>query len=180
MKHLTNRQKNNQPALTLLELVITVAIFAILTLIITRLYVQVLNAQDRILDEQNIVSDLNYSMGIFLDESRRATQQATAAPTCGGDACPNNNYFCSKSTNDMVCLVGKDATQVYYWKNANGLIEAHRGSNSYVITSNDVSFPSTFLFDEVTGRGDQLQIQIRAKGNDQYGQEIFYENYITR
>ncbi|HRH21664.1 MAG TPA: type II secretion system protein [bacterium] len=166
-------------ALTLLELVVTVALFAILTLSITKLYIQVLSAQDRILDEQNIIADLNYASSVFIDEAKRSALQVVPASGCGDTAAVNcqNKYFCAASDLSKACMMNKGLVRINYYTDT-GLFKATRGGSIYSITSSDISFSATKL--EPNSSGDQLNVQIKASGDNQYQQEIFYQNYITK
>lgn len=174
-----SQRKNNQQALTLLELVVTVALFAILTLAITKLYIQVLNAQDRILDEQNIIADLNYATAVLTDEARRSALQTVPAAACGDTPMANcqDKYFCSSTVFDRACMMAKNSTRINYYTDA-GIFKATRGGSIYGITSSDITFSSTKF--ESNAAGDQLNIQIQADGDNQYHQKIYYENYITK
>ena len=172
-------------ALTLLELVVTVALFAILTLSITKLYIQVLSAQDRILDEQNIIADLNYASSVFIDEAKRSAIQVVPASGCGDITAVNytaavdcqNKYFCATSDLSKACMMSKSLVRINYYTDT-GLFKATRGGSIYSITSSDISFSATKL--EPNSSGDQLNVQIKASGDNQYHQEVFYQNYITK
>ena len=166
-------------ALTLLELVVTVALFAILTLSITKLYIQVLSAQDRILDEQNIIADLNYASSVFIDEAKRSAIQVVPASGCGDTAAVNcqNKSFCAASDLSKACMMNKSLVRINYYTDT-GLFKATRGGSIYSITSSDISFSATKL--EPNSSGDQLNVQIKASGDNQYQQEVFYQNYITK
>lgn len=174
MRPILNSQTNNK-GLTLLELVVTVALFAIMSLVITRLYLQVLSAQDRILDEQNIISDLNYATAIFLDDARRASVHMNF--TCDSTPCTDGQYFCTVS--NRACLTGRNLSQVDYYNNGGVMTADLALVNHYAITSTDVTVNSMTL--QTSGSaGDQIEIKIKASGNNQYNQSIFYQNYITK
>lgn len=166
-------------ALTLLELVVTVALFAIVSLAITKLYIQVLNTQDRILDEQNIIADLNYATAVFLDESRRSVLQTEPAMACADTPAVNcaNKFFCASVSLDRVCLRGRDYARINYYT-ANGLFQALRGGSTYGITASDVNFSASSF--RVNAAGDQVDIKIKAQGDNQYQQQVFYQNYLTK
>jgi prepilin-type N-terminal cleavage/methylation domain-containing protein len=165
--------------LTLLELVVTVALFAVVSLAITKLYLQVLSAQDRILDEQNIIADLNYATTVFVDEARRSVLQTEPAGACGDTLGINcaNKFFCSSSVADRVCLMGRDYARINYYTAA-GLFQALRGGSTYGITSSDINFSvASFRANTV---GNQIDIKIEASGDNQYQQKVFYQNYLTK
>jgi len=167
----------NNLGLTLLELVVTVALFAILTLVITKLYIQVLSAQDRILDEQNLVADLNYATSVFMDESRRASMQMAPFPCTGALPSCQNKFFCSAPGDVTACMVSAGVNPVNYY-NDQGIFKVMRVTPIYAITSSDITINSMKL--QADTDGQQLRIQFKASGNNQYGQSIYYQNYITK
>jgi type II secretory pathway pseudopilin PulG len=172
---MTNPKSHLKSALTLLELVITVALFAILTLVITRIYMQVLSAQDRILDEQNIVSNLNYATAVFIDQASKVT--AHTLPDCFGNNTCNGQYYCTNGDNDKACFNNQEPpTAVNFIKTAEGRFQVQKGA-TYDIISSDVTFSDVKM---ESATSTELMIQIEATGNSQYGQKIYYQNYITK
>lgn len=162
--------------LTLLELVVSVSLFAVLILVATKTFTKITDIQNRTKDEQNIEGDLRYAMGVFVDEVRAASKHVGPADTtCGGDVC-NNVYFCLNPTNDLLYV--RDANYIcvmYYLEN--GRLVVNRGGTSYTITSDDVTVNSLKFLPSALS--DRVLIKLKASGASDYNKSISYQTAIT-
>ncbi len=138
---------------------------------------QVLAAQDRILDEQNIVGDLAYSTAIFIDQANKVTQHQVFPPSpCGSVTDCGPNYYCADSDNKRACFIDQAGNPVHFTASS-GRFKVQRGGATYDIISNDVSFTNVIMSSS-TDR--ELILQIEATGDPQYKQKVYYQNYITK
>jgi len=180
MIKLLHKPINKRSGLTLLELIITVALFGILTLLITRIYLQVLSAQDRIIDEQNLVGDLNFVTAVFSDQALRASSHVSAFDCDDVTPCPVNEYYCVNSSKTMACLQDITIVPTNYWV-ASGKMKVQKGTpigSVYDITSSKVTF-NNIAFDTYNS-GRDISIKLEASGNSLYNQKVYYQNYFAR
>lgn len=166
--------------LTLLELVVTVALFGILSLLITRIYMQVLAAQDRIIDEQNLVGDVNFVTAVFNDQAQRASAHISTFPCDDYGICQYGRYFCVNSSGNRACMIDLSQIPTHYSVSNNKMQvdKGGTGGSFYDLTSSRVSFDNVKF--ETSTDGRQLSIKLEASGDSQYGQKIYYQNYITK
>lgn len=163
--------------LTLLELVVSVSLFAILILVATKTFTRITDIQNRTKDEQNIEGDLRYAMGVFTDEARTATVHPTPELMCGaGIPSCAGHYFCTNPTNDTLYLIDKNNVCVTYNVSGNNLV-VKRGSTTYTITSNDVIVNSVKFLP--SSLNDRILVQLKATGASDYGKSISYQTAIT-
>lgn len=138
---------------------------------------QVLAAQDRILDEQNIVGDLAYSTAIFIDQANKVTQHNALMPLdCGGTPSCGSNYYCANIAKNRACFMDQSSNRVDFIAGS-GRFKVQKGGTTYDIISNDVSFTNVIVSSS-TDR--ELILQIEATGDPQYNQKVYYQNYITK
>ena len=177
MKFLFGNHKQRQKilGLTLLELVVSISLLAVLILIATKVFTKVTDIQSRNKDEQNLEGDLRYAIGVFTDEVRTASLHQDADATCGGGSC-SSVYFCTFSNDSVLYLRDKNYACVYYAVVNNQLV-VNRSGTSYTITSNDVTVDSIkFLPSAIS---DRILIQLRAHGSADYNKSISYQTAIT-
>lgn len=167
------RYKNHK-ALTLMELVVSISLFAVLTLVATRIYTRIADLQERNRDLQNIEGDLRYAMGVFADEVKGAQlHPAGGDDDCGGAGCADE-YFCIDS--GVLYLRDKNNLCVSYSLSGTNLV-VNRGGTSYTITSDDVSIG--VLNFTASAIGDRVLVQLRASGSTDYNKAINYQTAIT-
>jgi prepilin-type N-terminal cleavage/methylation domain-containing protein len=174
IKNLTWRGKKLR-GLTLVELIVAISLFAVITLVSTRTFTKVTEIQDRTKDLQNIEGDLRYAMGVFSDELSYAILQTDTS--CGGSGC-NGKFYCITGTAPSQTLWLRDKNNVcvkYALSGTNLLVS--RGGTSYAITSDDVSI-SALAFATSTA-GDRVLVQLRATGSAEYNKSINYQTAIT-
>ena len=160
--------------LTLLELVISISLFAVLTLVATRAYTKITEIQDRTKDLQNMEGDLRYAMNVLADEAKNATPHTAGGdPACGGAGC-NNVYFCTSL--GQLYLRDKNGVCVTYSLSGSNIVINRNGTN-YTITSNDVTV-STLTFATSTA-GDRVLLKLRASGSTDYNKTINYQTAVT-
>ena len=161
--------------LTLLELVVSVSLFAILILVATKTFTRITDIQNRTKDEQNIEGDLRYAMGVFTDEARNATLHQIADAGCGGADC-SGVYFCTDASNDTLYLRDKNNICVKYHIANNNLV-VERGLNTYTITSNDVVVNTAKFLPSALS--DRILVKFKATGASDYAKSISYQTAIT-
>ena len=174
IKNLTWRGKKLR-GLTLVELIVAISLFAVITLVSTRTFTKVTEIQDRTKDLQNIEGDLRYAMGVFSDELSYASLQTDSS--CGGSGC-NGKFYCITGTapGQTLWLRDKNNVCVKYVLSGTNLMVS-RGGTSYTITSDDVSV-SALTFSTSTA-GDRVLVQLRATGSAEYNKSINYQTAIT-
>lgn len=178
MKFLASRKivKQKILGLTLLELVVSISLFAILILVATKTFTRITDIQNRTKDEQNIEGDLRYAMGVFADEARTATLHQTADLGCGGMTC-SGVYFCTDASNDTLYLRDKNNICVKYHITASNSLVVERGLNTYTITSDDVIVNSVKFLP--SSLNDRILVQLKATGASDYSKSISYQTAIT-
>ncbi len=170
--------KNGQQkilGLTLLELVVSIALLAVLVLVATKTFTKVTDIQNRTKDEQNLEGDLRYAMGVFADEVKTASLHHNMDADCGGPGC-SNVYFCTFPNSSILYVRDKNDSCVYYSVIDNQLV-VNRNGTSYTITSDDVVINSiNFLPSSLS---DRILIQLKATGASDYNKSISYQTAIT-
>lgn len=173
--------KNNKQkilGLTLLELVVSVALFAVLILVATRTFTKITDIQNRTKDEQNIEGDLRYAMGVFTDEVRAASLHLPGEPApCDTVAACNYVYYCVNDAKDTLYIRDKNNTCVSYYRSAGKSLVVERGGTTYTITSADVTVDSLKFLPSALS--DRILVEIKAHGSTDYNKSISYQTAIT-
>lgn len=166
--------KDNR-GLTLIELIVAVGLFAILTLAITRVYLRVIDVQQRINQEQNLEGDLKYAMNVLTDETSKAKIHTADCGSCTGCA---GKYFCSDGAGRL-CMLDANSNCVEYFLDANKQIIVKRGGGTeYVITSKDIAV-QTLNF-EIGSRGDYFKILANIRSTEYPSQSLVYQTLIAQ
>jgi type II secretory pathway pseudopilin PulG len=161
--------------LTLLELVVSVSLFAILILVATKTFTKITDIQNRTKNEQNIEGDLRYAMGVFVDEVRAASKHSSAESLCPSSACANK-YYCTDDGNNTLYLRDINDICVTYTLTNNHVVVT-RGGTSYTITSDDVTVNSLQFLPSALS--DRVLIKLKASGASDYNKSISYQTAIT-
>lgn len=175
MKFVDKKNKQKILGLTLMELVVSISLFAVIILIATKTFTKITDIQNRTKDEQNIEGDLRYAMGVFVDEVRAASLHQALDIDCGTTVC-NSTYFCTLNANTVLYLRDKNNVCVRYYKSGNSLV-VERGGTTYTITSNDVTVDSVKFLPSALS--DRILVQLKAHGSSDYNKSISYQTAIT-
>lgn len=167
--------KQKISGLTLMELVVSISLFAILILVATKTFTKITDIQNRTKDEQNIEGDLRYATGVFMDEARNALLHESPDSTCGGAGC-TGVYFCTDAGGDTLYLRDKNNICVTYSLINNNLV-VNRGGTTYTITSNDVVVNSVKFLPSTLN--DRVLIKLKASGASDFKKSISYQTAIT-
>ena len=169
--------------LTLLELVVALALFAMVALVITKVFLNVSDVQRKIYLDQNIEGDLRYAINVLADEAKKASLHGTECDSyCSGCL---NKYFCTATGPGMppftkVCLNEGGSCVQYYL--SGGQLVVQRASATYTITSTDVVIDKlefkTDLVD-ATEKGNTLEVFARAKNKEADGNPMLFQTAIT-
>lgn len=175
-------QLKHSRGLTLLELVVALALFAILILAITRVFLNVSDVQQRVYQDQNIESDLRYGIGVLVDEAKKGKPhssdvcQGTTLTGCTG------KYFCMLGgSSDKVFLRDKSDNCVQYYL-SNGQLMVQRGAQIYTLTSSDIVL-DILQFDvnlvDAPQSGNSLMVFAKARTREVGGPNILYQTAVT-
>jgi len=160
--------------LTLLELVVSISLFAVLILMTTKAFQKINEIQERTTELQSIEGDLRYAMGIFADEVKNARLHPEAGDVaCGGLSCANQ-YFCVSG--GVLYLRDKNDLCVTYSLSSGNLLINRDGTN-YTITSSDINVD--VLNFATSTIGDRVLVQMRASGLTYGTKSINYQTAIT-
>ncbi len=167
--------------LTLIELLVALALFAVVTLIVTKVFMNVTDVQRRIYQDQNLEGDLRYAVNVLSDEAQRAKIHSTECDSyC--TACSGKFFCLGISTSSVVCLAAQDNSCVQYYQ-SNGQLIVQRGAQTYAITSSDVTLESlVFKHDllDAAQNGNSLEIFARVKNKDAGGGSLVYQTALTK
>ncbi|NCN25104.1 hypothetical protein COT94_00655 [Candidatus Falkowbacteria bacterium CG10_big_fil_rev_8_21_14_0_10_37_14] len=172
--------KNHHQALTLIELIVAVSLFAILALAITRVFLRVMDVQDKITNQQNLEGDLRYALGVLTDETKKS-KKFIAAECSAYCSCSSDTYFCVNSVapgikNKLCVLDNKDVCVQYYV--TNGRLIAQRLASVYTITSADI-FINKIYFDTLTSNSSTVAIRLSATSTKNANESVYYQTAIT-
>lgn len=165
--------------LTLLELIVAIGLFAILTLAVTRIYLRVVDVQQKINEEQNLEGDLRYAINILTSEAQASqinTGAVTGCVSCVDTSC-NGKFFCTNSTKDRLCLIDKSNNCVQYYLTSEQLIVQRGSATQYAITSKDIAINQ--LVFEVGSQGNYVVVKTSLKSKEVKPQNLVYQTTIS-
>jgi prepilin-type N-terminal cleavage/methylation domain-containing protein len=171
--------------LTLLELITAVALFAVITLAVTKVFLSVSDVQRKIYQDQNLEGDLRYAMNVLFEEAKEAKMFST--DRCGATGCVgcNNKYFCTPAgDNTTLCMQNQHGDCISYFLE-NGQLVVQRDTQKYTLTSNEVTMESLKFntaileaFQSQNGRTVEIFAKIKNKESD--GASLLYQTAITK
>lgn len=132
-----------KPAFTLLEVIVSVAIFAVIVLAASQIFQSVISSQVKSFTETALQDDVRYFVEIFTREARGAMKNTTGSSICGGNI-PNGTtyvfagnalYFQNKLSQCVAYYPSVDSDGI------NRLVISRDGTPFYV-TSNKVDVDS--------------------------------------
>lgn len=169
---------NLKPALTLLELVVAVSLFAILTLAATRVFLRVMDVQGKMQEQQTLEGDFRYAINVFVDEVNKAKIYNTSTCTCDGYAgCDAAAYFCQY--NSHLCLTDANNTCIEYFLSGNQL-QVKRAAATYTITSRDIVIDNLSFVIAAPTSTKSVSLRAKLRANENNGETMFYQTTITK
>lgn len=128
-----------KPAFTLLEVIISVAIFAVIVLAATQIFQSVLTSQVKNYTETALQDDIKYSLEVFTREVRGAIKNTTGAAICDNHIPDGQTYYTDGAALYFKNALGQCVTY-YTLTDSDGTIRLvlDRGSESYYLSSERV------------------------------------------
>lgn len=169
--------KNNKKGVTLLEMTVSIALFAFIMLSAMQIFKMVVEGQRRAISSQNIQESMRYAFEIMSKEIRMAQKD-------GG--------VCDDVADDMVYRVSVDG-DILYFKNYHGecvtyqladtRLEIIRGSDSGYITSKKIEVSDlkfSIQGDPSTGQPiATMKMKIKAVGKEMHSQEMIMQTSVS-
>lgn len=169
----TTSAKNKSKGFTLLELIISISLFAILILIVTQVFTKSIEMQKKTIDEQNLQGDVRNAMAIFEDEVQKVTRHSA---TCGSDGCTTGDFYCANAGHTTLYAQTKTGKCVSYTE-ANNRLQVTRAGSSNYLTSDQLTVENIKF--NVNTRGDSVDFRITFKGFVDFNQYITYQTVLT-
>lgn len=122
----------NKSAFTLLEVIVSVAIFAVIVLAATQIFQSVISSQVKNFSETSLQDDVKYFLEVFTREVRGAQKNTTGAAICNGAIAASSTYVV---TDGVLYLRNKLGGCVAYYAAVDP-----NGVNRLVLNRDDVPY----------------------------------------
>jgi len=173
--------KNNL-GVTLLEMIVSVALFSVVVISATQIFKMVVEGQRNAIAAQNIQESIRYAFETMVKEVRMA--QKDESGTCTGGA--NKIYGVSADNSELYFInYHGDCTEYYLEADANGIfrLKIDRGLASAYITSNDIQISNLefFVVDNLSSLQSMVTIKmdIEAIGKEMHKQKMTIQTTVS-
>ncbi|PIT94454.1 hypothetical protein COT98_03575 [Candidatus Falkowbacteria bacterium CG10_big_fil_rev_8_21_14_0_10_39_9] len=128
-----------QSAFTLLEVIVSVAIFAVIILAATQIFQSVISSQVKNFSETSLQDDAKYFLEVFTREARGAQKNTTAAALCDDIIATSSTYVVTHGALYFQNNLG-DCVRYYSKFDADGVnrLVLQRNDDSYYLSSNKI------------------------------------------
>jgi len=173
---------NNQKGHTLLEMVVAVAIFSVLFLMITNIYLMMTQNQNRVIATQNIQESMKFVFEMISKEMRTARKSDNTCSTFLPAASvpdTNNKVYNTADSGAVFYFENKDGQCVVYLLEAYGPVGGFkiiRDTEEYFVTPDELNLENMhfFIWDDAVGdfHSDQPFVTMRVDVEDSTPREM--------
>ena len=140
---------------TLIELMVSITIFAIIVGVIGSIFLTSLQGQRKAISFQGIFDQTSYLME-YMSRSLRMAKRETAAPTCL--SANNKNYELTKSGKGIKFINSQNICQEFYWDIATDRLKEAKGGVPEQYLTSENSRVTAFNIVVVDGAGLQPKV----------------------
>lgn len=174
------KNKKILPGITLIELIVSVALFVVIVISSTQIFVMVLQTQRRVIAVQNVQESIKYFFEVASKEIRMAVQNIDNDFFCDDPNFPENSLF--GLNNNTLYLRNQDDRCVKYFLD-DGRFMIEREGASVPLSPNEIVIEE-LTFDVISRDVDKqalvtINVLARSKGQEAEDTEIRLQTSIA-